>query len=117
MVFIQGIMLKLKDEEYVVNKRKSIRTHWIALCVNGDNSTYFDRFGADRISKIKELIGNKNITTNIYRKQANNSDMCWYLCIRFIDLMLKGKRFYNCTNLFYPDEYEKNEKIIVKYFQ
>ena len=31
--------------------------------------------------------------------------------------MLKGKSFLDHTNLFSPNEYEKNDKIILKYFQ
>ena len=31
--------------------------------------------------------------------------------------MLKGKTLLDYTNLFYPNEYEKNDKIILKYFQ
>ena len=41
--------------------------------MNGDNVTYFDSFGAisENIPKeIKMFIGNKNITTNIFRMQA-----------------------------------------------
>ena len=47
-----------------------------ALCVNGDNETYFDSFRVEYIpKKIKKFIGNKNIITNIYRIQANDSIM------------------------------------------
>ena len=43
--------------------------------------------------------------------------MCGYFCIGFIDFMLKGKSLLKYTNLFSPREYEKNDKIILKYFQ
>ena len=43
--------------------------------------------------------------------------MCGYFCIGFIDFMLKGKSFLDYIDLFYPNEYEKNDKIIVKYCQ
>ena len=43
--------------------------------------------------------------------------MCGYLCIGFIDFMLKGKSLLDYTNLFSPNEYETNDKIILKYFQ
>ena len=43
--------------------------------------------------------------------------MCRYFCIGFIDFMLKGKSLLDYTNLFSPDEYEKNNKMILKYFQ
>ena len=49
--------------------------------------------------------------------QACNSIMWGYLCIGFIDFMLKGKSFLDYTNLFSPNAYEKNDKIKLKYFQ
>ena len=66
--------------------------------------------------EMKKIIRNKNIT-NIYRIQAYDSIMCGYFCIGFIDFMLKGKRLLHYENLFSPDDYEKNVKIILKYFQ
>ena len=45
--------------------------------MNGDNVTYFDNFGVEHIPKeMKSFIGNKNITTNIFRIQAYDSVMC-----------------------------------------
>ena len=41
--------------------------------------------------------------------------MFGYFCIKFIDSMLKGKRLLVYTNSFFPDEYEKNDKIIPKF--
>ena len=43
--------------------------------------------------------------------------MCGYFCIGFIDFMLKGKSLLEYTNLFSPNEYEKENKKILKYFQ
>ena len=43
--------------------------------------------------------------------------MCGYICIGFIDFMLKGKSLLDYTNLSYPNEYEKNDKTMLKYFQ
>ena len=43
--------------------------------------------------------------------------MCRYFCIGFIDFMLKGKSLLDSTNLFSPNNYKKNDKIILKYFQ
>ena len=73
---------------------------------------------AEHVPKeIKKFIGNKNFVTNIYRTQANDSIICEYFCIRFIDFMLKGKILLEYTNLFSPNDYENNDKIILKYFQ
>ena len=43
--------------------------------------------------------------------------MCEYFCIEFIEFWLKGKIFLDYANLFSPNDYEKNDKIILKYFQ
>ena len=43
--------------------------------------------------------------------------MCGYFWIGFIELMLKVKGWLDYTNLFSPNDYEKNDKIILKYFQ
>ena len=55
--------------------------------------------------------------TNIYRIHAYDSIMCGCFCIGFIDFMLIGKRLSQYINLFSPNDYEKNDKIILKYFQ
>ena len=55
--------------------------------------------------------------TNIYRIQTYNSIMCEYFCIGFIDFMLKGKSFLDYTNLFSRNDYDKNDKMILKYFR
>ena len=31
--------------------------------------------------------------------------------------MLKGKNLLDYTNVFFPNDYEKNDRIILKYFQ
>ena len=54
--------------------------------------------------------------TNIRRIQACNSIMCGYSCIGYLDFMLKAKSLLDYPNLFSPNEYEKNDKIILKYF-
>ena len=43
--------------------------------------------------------------------------MCGYFCISFIGFVLKGRSSLDYTNLFSPNEYEKNDKIILKYFR
>ena len=39
-----------------------------------------------------------------------------YFCLGFIDFMLKGKRLLDYPNLISPNDNEKNDKIIIKYF-
>ena len=76
---------------------------------------YFDSFRVEHIPKeIKELVKNKNIKTNIFRIQANDSVMCGYICIGFIDFLFKVKTLTKYTNS--PNNLEKNDDIIFKYF-
>ena len=76
---------------------------------------YFDSFRVEHIPKeIKELVKNKNIKTNIFRIQANDSVMCGYICIGFIDFLFKVKTLTEYTNS--PNNLEKSDDIIFKYF-
>ena len=43
--------------------------------------------------------------------------MCGYFRIGFIEFILKGNSLLEYTNLLSPNDYEKNEKIALKYFQ
>ena len=77
-----------------------------------------DYFGVEHVPKeIKEFVGNKNIKANIFRVQANDSVMCGYFCIGFIDFMLAGKKLTDYANLFSPYDLKKNNIIILSYFK
>ena len=92
---------KIYDGVYVI-------THWIALYVNGDKASYFDSFGVEHIPReIEKFVDSKNITANIYKIQANDSIMCGYFGIGFIDFILKGKSLLDYTNSFSPRGYSK----------
>ena len=119
-VYSKDNLFKIKDGTYVTNfdEFSDIKTHWVALWVdNSNNVTYFDCFGVEHIPKeIKAFINNKNIKTNIFRIQAYDSIMCGYFCIGFIDFMLAGKTLTEYTNLFSPNNFKKNDDIILNYF-
>ena len=74
--YSQNCLPETKDGAYVVilDESKSTGTHLVALYVSGNKITYFDNFGVEHILKEK-IIGNKNVITNIYRIQAQDS-MC-----------------------------------------
>ena len=83
--------------------------------MDNNEVTYFDSFRVEHIPKeIKELAKKKNIKTNIFRIQANDSVMCGYICIGFIDFLFKGKTLTEYTSS--PNNFEKNDDIIFKYF-
>ena len=89
--------------------------------MRNNDITYFDSVSVEHIpKKIKAFIDrpshNKNITRNIFRIQAYDSIMCGYFCIGFIDFMLAGKTLTEFTNLFSPNNFKKNDDIILNYF-
>ena len=111
---------KIKDGAHVINLDvySNVGTHWIALYVKNNDITYFNSFGVEHIPKeIKAFIKNRNIKTNIFRIQAYDSIMCGYFCIGFIDFMLAGKTLTEYTNLFSPNNFKKNDDIILSYFK
>ena len=106
---------EIKYGTYVINPDDSVSIgiHWIVLYVNDNNVTYFDSIVAEHIPKeIKKFIGNKNMMANIYRIQAYDSIICEYFCIVFIGFMLKRNSLLHYKNLFSPNDYQKNDKII-----
>ena len=118
-VYSRNNLANIKDRTFVINldEFKSMRTHWIALYMNGNNMIHFDSFEVEHIPKeIKEFIGNKNITKNIYSLQACDSIMCGYFCIRFNDFTFKSKSMLDDANLFFPNDDEKSDSIIKKFF-
>ena len=99
---------KIKDGAYVINldEYADVGSHWIALFCNRNEIVYFDRFGVEHIpEEIKEFVRNKNIKTNIFRVEEDNSITCGYFCIRFTDFMLAGKKLTDYTNLFSPHDF------------
>ena len=72
---------------------------------NRNEIVYFDSFGVEHLpEEIKEFIGHKNIKGNIFRIPENDSVMCGYFCVGFIDFMSAGKKLTDYTNLFSPQD-------------
>ena len=65
---------------------------------------------------MKKFVNNKNIIANIFRIQAFDSVMCRYFCVGFIDYIFLGKSLTDQTNLFSPNNFKKNDDIILNYF-
>ena len=113
-------LIKIKNGAHVVNldEHTDIGTHWVACYVHNNNVPYFDSFSVEHIPKeIKAFIDcSLSIAANIFRIQAYDSIMCGYFCIDFIDFMLAGKTLTEFTNLFLPNNFKKNDDIILNYF-
>ena len=128
---------KIKKGAYVINldEYENTGTHWVSLFVktkyttessSSERTICFDTFGVERIPKeINKFINNDTtksssldrIKSNIFRIQAYDSIMCGYFCIEFINYMLKGKTLLDYTNLFSPNDFKKNDRIIKRIFK
>ena len=119
-VFSRNNLPKLKNGACVINLDHSKNTgrHWIVIFMNSSEVIYIDSFAVKYIpKKIMERIKHKNSKTNIFRTQDNNSIMCGYFCILFIEYILNNKTLTDFTNLFSPWDFKKNDRVIKRYFQ
>ena len=97
------------------NKQSKI-THWASLSIDKDTVVYFDSLEYILpyvLSKIKD----KFITNNIFRIQSDDSIMCGFYCTAFIEYVIAGKTLFDYTNSFSPNDHQKNEKNMYKYFK
>ena len=120
MLSRNNLLRKIKDGAYIINldEYKGVGTHWIALFCKKNEIVYFDSFGVEHIpEEIKEFIGNKNIKASIFQLQEEYPVMCGYFCIGFIDFMLAGKKLTDYTNLLSPNEFKKDNSVILSYFK
>ena len=79
------------------------------LFVKTKYTVYFDK-------EINKFIRN-DIKSNIFRIQAYDSITCGYFCIEVFNYMLKGKTLLDYTNLFSPNNFRKNDRIIKRIFK
>ena len=113
--FSRDNLPRIKDGAHIINldEYSDSGTHCVALHlgeaspkdVQNDNVTYLilseqNIFG-------KKFVNNKTIKTNIFRIQANDSIMCRYFCIGFIDFMLARKTLIEFANIFSPITFKK----------
>ena len=78
---------------------------------------YFDSFGIeyipqDVISKSKD----KPISRTTYLECNLMILLCEFYCIACKEYMIAGKALLDHRNLFSPKNYQKNDKIVCKYF-
>ena len=113
--FSRDNLPRIKDGAHIINldEYSDSGTHCVALHlgeaspkdVQNNNITYLilseqNIFG-------KKFVNNKTIKTNIFRIQANDSIMCGYFCIGFIDFMLARKTLIEFANIFSPITFKK----------
>ena len=80
---------------------------------------YFDSFGIGYIpGEVLSKIKDKSITNNIFRMHSDDSIMCRFYFIIFIEYMIaETKLCLFIPILFSPNDYKRKGKIIYKYFK
>ena len=68
------------------------------------------------LKKSKDLLDIKTQKQTL-KTQADNSIMCGYFCIGFIDFIFAGRSLIDFTGLFSPYDFKKNDKIILACFK
>ena len=102
----------IKDGTYVINFDEYVDVHIGVLCIAKILKLFISTVLQLNmfLKKLKNLLGIKTV-------QSNNSIMSRYFCIRFIDFMFAGKPFIDFTSFFSPHDFEKNDNIILSYFE
>ena len=67
------------------------------------------------VKKSKDLLDIRT-QKQTFRIQADNSIMCGYFCIGFINFMSAGRSLIDFTCLFSPNDFKKNDDIILELF-
>ena len=120
MVFFKKQLPRTKDGVYVIDldDKDSKGTHWFPLFIDRNTALYFDSFRTEYIPlEVLNKIRDKSITYNLFRIQDDESIICGFYCIAFVEYMLAGKNLLDYTYLLSPNDYKKNNKIIYKYFK
>ena len=105
----------VKNGVYVINldEYAHIGTHWVVLFAKTNEVIYFYSFGVEHVPKdIKRFIGHKVQKQTLFRIKTDNSIMCGYFCIRFIDFMFAGRSLIDFTSLISPYDFKKKKKMI-----
>ena len=89
--FSRDNLSKTKDGAYVINldDTQSKGTHWILLFLKKNVAVYIDSFGIEYIpQELLIKLKDKSVTHYIFRIQDNDSVMCGFHCIAFIEYIL-----------------------------
>ena len=84
-----------------LDDNQSKGTHWFSLFIDRNTAMYFDSFGIEYIpQEVFNKIENNSITHNISGIQDDDSIMCRFYCVAFIEYTIEEKTLVDYTNLF-----------------
>ena len=88
--FSRNNLRRIKDGAYIINiDDKSQETNWVSLFMDRNTD---DSFGTEYIpQEVLNQIREKSISHNIFRIQNEDSNMCGFSCIAFMEYIFAGK--------------------------
>ena len=122
-VFQETIYLEQKNGVYFINLddkkvKEHIGFHYLLTKIQMCTFLKLSIFEIEYIlQEVLNKIKDKFTKHNIFRIPPNDSIICGFYCIAFIEYKLAEKKLLDYTNLLPPNDYQKNDKIIYKYFK
>ena len=101
IIFSSDNLRRIKDGAYVTNfdAKQSQGTHWFSLFIERNTTVYFGSFGNENITQeVLNKIKNKFLTHYIFTIQSDDSNLCRFRCIAFIEYTIAGKCLSDHTN-------------------
>jgi hypothetical protein len=86
---------KIKNKECGIVNLDSVEnegTHWVCYYKNKNEKYYFDSFGLDPPSEIKNYLG-EDILVSTFVIQKLGTNYCGHLCLKVLYEMNNGKSF------------------------
>lgn len=117
-VYARDEMTSIDNKFYFINLDDStgVGTHWVCVYNCGDICIYFDPFGIDPAIEILTFMrsSKKQMIMSTYQIQDISSAMCGYFCIYVCNELLNKKQFYDILLEFEPNNYKKNDSLLMK---
>ena len=108
------VKMPIHDKQFfIVNYDKSTQegSHWVAVVKQGNNIYHFGSYGLPPLQEVKAKFSKYTIYYSDTPMQLNESSICGYLCIKFIEWMIQEKRsFYEFLSkcMTYSNRYKKD---------
>lgn len=100
-----GIVINLQDS-------RGPGTHWVALYSGPEADFYFDSFGLPPPQEIVEAGRGRRLFYSSGRIQSDDSKMCGYYAVIFLQQMIDGKTFYDSIYQWDQTPSANNEKMV-----
>ena len=113
-------LLKIKNGAYIITHHEStsIGSHCVALQMDDNDVTNIDNLRVKHVSRQTKNKQATKISQQLFVEfKQNVSIIRKYFSIGFIDFMPKDKVLLDYVTSFSPNNYERNDKFVLKCFQ